>query len=410
MPAQLKIHRAWFVLGACLLTVFVNYSARLGYGVVLPEMIRDLGLSRTAGGTIYNAHLLAYVLVTPLSGYLTDRLGARRVVTAGALLLGLGLVLMGKSGSLATASLAYMVTGLGAAGIWTPSVTAVQRWFALRRKGLALGILSTAYGAGFALTGVAFPWIAGRWSWREFWFLLAAGAWLASLVDVALLRRDPESVGRRPWGEKGLPPSPAAVASKPDWGLVKEALRSRTFWLIGLSYLAISYSLYGFTTFMVDYARGQLGLPLEQASLLATVHGLGQVAGVLAILPLSDLLGRRRTLLLSNALVAACLGGILLAGGSWTALAGLVGLLALCYGPTFAMYGACAGDYFPRQVMGTVMGAWTPFFGVGAMAVNWVTGLLRDATGSYSLAFGIACGMAAVSVGLLAGVRPKSSP
>ena len=37
--------------------------------------------------------------------------------------------------------------------------------------------------------------------------------------------------------------------------------------------------------------------------------------------------------------------------------------------------------------MGTVIGAWTPFYGLGAIMSHWVTGLLRDATGVYTLAF-----------------------
>jgi sugar phosphate permease len=47
----------------------------------------------------------------------------------------------------------------------------------------------------------------------------------------------------------------------------------------------------------------------------------------------------------------------------------LVGTLAVFYGVIWPMYGACAGDYFPKEVMGTVIGAWTPFYGLGAILV-----------------------------------------
>ena len=52
------LHPAWVILGICFVDLFVNYSVRLGYGVVLPEMIRTLGFSRADGGSIYNAELL----------------------------------------------------------------------------------------------------------------------------------------------------------------------------------------------------------------------------------------------------------------------------------------------------------------------------------------------------------------
>ncbi|MBW1703458.1 MAG: hypothetical protein JRJ50_15370 [Deltaproteobacteria bacterium] len=56
------VHWAWIILATCFVNLFINYSVRLGYGVVLPEMIRDLGLSRTAGGSIFNAYLFSYIV------------------------------------------------------------------------------------------------------------------------------------------------------------------------------------------------------------------------------------------------------------------------------------------------------------------------------------------------------------
>ena len=180
------------------------------------------------------------------------------------------------------------------------------------------------------------------------------------------------------------------------------------FWLIGCSYFAIAYSLYGITTFMVDFAKYQLNLPLEKASFLATIHGIGQIVGVLTVLPLSDYLGRKKTIVISNAIIFGCLAAILLIDTSWLMLYIIIGGLAIFYGPTFPIYGACAGDYFPREIMGTVIGAWTPFYGAGAILTHWVTGILRDATGVYNHAFIINVVMSAVAIVLISFVRKKS--
>lgn len=405
-PTRARVHWAWVIVGICLVNVFISYSVRLGYGIVLPEMISGLDLSRTAGGTIYNVYLLAYVSVTPLTGFLTDRLGGRPVITICALILGLGVMLMGAAGSLWAAAAAFGIAGLGATGLWTPVITVVQRWFVPHRRGLALGIVSTGYGLGFATMGLAMPWIVGGFGWRYAWYFLGAAALVIAVVDGFLLRSDPESAGWSPWGQK----EPQTLAHpeerpRPTSGMLREVFRDRTFWLIGLSYFAISYALYGITTFMVDYATDQLGLSLERASLLATVHGVCQIAGVLTILPVSDRLGRRRTIFVSNTVITTCLAGILIGGDVTIVLFVLVGVLAIFYGVTFPMYGACAGDYFPKEVMGTVIGAWTPFYGLGAILVHWVSGALRDATGTYSLAFALNVGMAAVSIALIYGVR-----
>ena len=68
-------------------------------------------------------------------------------------------------------------------------------------------------------------------------------------------------------------------------------------------------------------------------------------------------------------------------------------------------YGACAGDFFPRQMMGTVIGVWTPFYGIGAITVHWVSGFLRDSTGSYDVPFMINVAMAAIGSILMCLVR-----
>lgn len=406
MKTKAPVHWAWVVLAICFVNLFVNYSVRLGYGVVLPEMIRDLGLSRTAGGTIYNAYLFSYILLTPLTGFLTDRIGARWVISSCSFILGTGVLLMGSVKGLFPACLFYAVVGIGATGMWTPVITVVQRWFARNRRGLALGILSTGYGLGFASMGIVFPWIVSAFSWRYAWFFLGTGAVVMAAANGFLLRSDPERAGFLPWGQREGGSLNGSEPQQTSEGIgFLRVFREKTFWLIGFSYFCIAYSLYGITTFMVDYARYQMALPLSRATFLATIHGTCQIVGVLTILPLSDTVGRRRTLIISNCFITACLLGILLSTNSWIMLYVLVGILAVFYGVTFPMYGACAGDYFPKEVMGTVIGAWTPFYGVGAILVHWVSGMLRDTTGNYDTAFVINTVMAALGTILIYTVK-----
>ena len=405
---RFAIHWAWVILGICFVNLFVNYSVRLGYGVLLPEMIRDLDFSRAAAGTIYNAYLFTYIAIAPLTGYLTDRLGARRVISVCLLVLGVAVVLMGTAKTLWSASLFFGLAGLGATGLWAPVITLVQRWFAFHRRGLALGVLSAGYGLGFATMGIVVPLIVESFSWHYAWFILGAMALCMAMFNAVFLRSDPQYVGLMPWGQKAdasdAIESPAAADPKMS---LRQLFRNRQFLLIGLSYFAIAYSLYGITTFMVDYAKFQLGLPLEKASLLATIHGIGQVVGVLTVLPLSDYLGRKKTILMSNTFIAAALAGILIVGTSWIMLCVLVGILAIFYGVTFPIYGACAGDYFPKESMGTVIGAWTPFYGLGAILTHWVTGTLRDSTGIYNHTFFISVLMALAGILLMSRVKNK---
>ncbi len=399
-------HWAWVILGICFGILFINYSVRLGYGVVMPEMIRTLGFSRAASGTIYNSYLFVYITITPFTGYLTDRLGARRVITVCLLILGLGTFLMGTAEDLWKASLFFALTGLGASGIWTPVLTIVQRWFAHHRRGFAMGLVATGYGIGFATMGVVFPWIVANFDWRYAWFFLGGMAFVMVLVSGIFLRSDPAGSGLKPWGHRDSSGSNDNIPGTEKKHVPLTAiLRNHQFWIIGGSYFAITYSCYGITTFMVDYAKYQLGMPLEKAAFLATIHGIGQIIGVLTILPLSDYLGRRKTTIISNAFIAVSLIGILACGDMWGLLYGFIGCLGIFSGVTFPIYGLCAGDYFPQEAIGTVIGAWTPFYGSGAIIAHWVTGILRDKTGVYDQAFMIFIITGAIGVLLMCLVR-----
>jgi len=159
-------------------------SVRLGYSVVLPEMIRDLGFNRTAGGSIFNAYLFLFTLfLTPPDRHPDRSIGGQEGYQYLCILsLGVGILLMGTVRSLWTACVFYAVVGIGSTGMWTPIITVVQRWFTTNRRGMALGILSTGYGLGFATMGIVFPWIVNHFSWRYSWYFLGAGA----LVMVAV--------------------------------------------------------------------------------------------------------------------------------------------------------------------------------------------------------------------------------
>ena len=401
-------HWAWVILCVCFVNIFINYSARLGYGVVLPEIIRILGFGRAAGGTIYNSYLFVYIAISPFAGYLTDRLGARRVITTCMLILGIGVVLMGTMQNLWNACLFFAVTGLGASGIWAPILTVVQRWFAHHRRGFAVGLVSTGYGLGFATMGAVFPWIVAHFNWRYAWFFLGGMALVMVIVNGILLRRDPADFGLQPWGHKETHRKQISSTKAEKKRIPLTILfRNRRFWVIGCSYFAITYSCYGITTFMVDYANNQLNMPLEEAALLATIHGIGQIVGVLTVLPLSDFWGRKKTIIISNAFIMGSLLGILIAGNMWVMLYIFMGCLGIFYGATFPIYGLCAGDYFPRETIGTIIGAWTPFYGGGAIVAHWITGILRDATGTYYQSFIIFIFTAAASILLMSLVRKQ---
>jgi sugar phosphate permease len=382
------VHWAWVVLGTSFVTLFVNYSIRIGaYSVLLPKMIQDLHINMTQAGMIRAGYFLTYILFSPLMGWLMDRIGGRFVISFFCLFLGVGTLLMGRASDLTTAILFHGIVGIGAASIWTPVSALIQKWFGGNKRGLALGILSPSYALGFGLMGIILPTIVNNYSWRMGWTLLGASGLILIVMNFLLLRDDPEKLGLFPWGEtaQSTPSSPLFRTSFNYRAIAKEP----TFWLIGASYLFISVAVYIVSDFIVTYGVVELKIPYPVASTFISILALTSIVGGFVLMTLSDYIGRAKSLVIIHSLLALSILLIVLAKGNIAWLRIGVGWFGFMYGPIFPMYAACARDYFPKEVAGRVIGLLTFLYGIGAMVGPILGGRLTDLLGSFRWSFGV---------------------
>jgi sugar phosphate permease len=322
-------------------------------------------------------------------------------------LLGIGILLMGSAADFPQAALFFAIAGIGGAAMWAPVLAVVQEWFVPSKRGMSLGIVSAGCGLGVATMGRFHPAVVSRWGWQYSWYILGAGALAMVAINALFLRSRPQDMGVKPWGDKDPGPRNAAPVY-PLQGLKErygEIFRAPRFWAIGVSYAFISGALYLTVTFMVDHAHSTLNLSYGTASLLTTLHGIGQIPGVILIPWLSDFMGRRPTIFLSNLIVAAGTTALLLSGPNLALLLLSVSVLGSVFGATFALYGACAGDYFRKDLVGSVVGIWTPFHGVGLIIAQGLGGYIRDVTGSFLIPFVGAALCAVVAAGLILAVK-----
>ena len=395
------------VLGTSFITLFINHSIRIGaYSVLLPKMIQDLGINMTQAGMIRAGYFLTYILFSPLMGWLMDRVGGRFVISFFCLFLGIGTLLMGQASNLATAIFFHGIVGIGAAAVWTPISALIQKWFGGKKRGLALGILSPSYALGFGLMGIILPTIVKNYSWRMGWYLLGASGLILIAINFLLLRDDPEKLGLLPWGEtaKSIPSQPPSETSFNYWNVIKE----RTFWLIGASYLFISLGVYIVSDFIVTYGVVELKIPYPVASTFISIMALTSIVGGFVFMTLSDYIGRAKSLVIIHSLSALSIVFIILAKGNISLLRVGIGWFGFIYGPIWPMYAACARDYFPKEMGGTVIGLLTIFYGIGAMVGPIIGGHLTDLTGTFRWAFGLGA-FASLFAGFLIGFlrRPR---
>jgi OFA family oxalate/formate antiporter-like MFS transporter len=181
-----------------------------------------------------------------------------------------------------------------------------------------------------------------------------------------------------------------------------EILKMGRFWLIGLSYFLISYGTYTVVDFVVTYGAMELSIPYQTASLFITVIAFSGVMGAVLLMVLSDYIGRKKSLMIIQSLVALGILVIIFGGDHVPLLILGLGCFGFLYGAIWPLYGACARDYFPKEMTGAVFGLMTIFYGLGAMVSPVLTGHLADVTGTFRWSFGLGA-LTAMNAALLFG-------
>jgi sugar phosphate permease len=317
---------------------------------------------------------------------------------------------MGKATSFSSAAFFYGLMGIGAAAGWVPITALIQNWFGARKRGLVLGILSVSSGIGFGLMGMILPVIVLKYHWRVGWSILGTFGFSLIFINGLLLRDRPEKMGLLPWGESDMS-NQTVKEMKPAVQTVDyfDIVRKRPFWIMGISYLAVSYGIYTIVDFIITYGTMELQIPYRIASLLITVISFSGVFGGILLMGLSDYIGRRKSLVIIQTLIAMTVLFVILGRNHIFSLMLGIGCFGFLFGAIWPMYAACVRDYYSKEVAGTVFGLLTIFYGVGTMLSPAITGYLADLTGTFRWSFGLGaftCSVAALLIGFLE--RPKN--
>jgi sugar phosphate permease len=393
--------RTLAIIIAGFFTVFIAFAVRYAYGLLLPAMLPALAITKTQAGVVYSSYFIAYTVFSPVLGLIADRYDARFILTFFVGLLGLGAFLMSYSSSVSNASFFFALAGFGHSACWAPFVALIQRWVSDKRRGIALAFTDMGSATGIAVWSGILPLIVATYHWRTGWTSLGMFAFLVAVMNFLLVRNPPEQASSSPH------PTSTLFTHETVRETYKRLLYNRTFWLIGLSYLAIAFSILIPFTFLSIYVAQGLEMPYEAATRLIAVIAIAGVLGKLVLGHLSDTLGRIRVMILCGALVATgCLG--LAYFQRYLILVLCTFIFGIGYGAIWPVYAASAVDFFSKGSAGAVVGLWTIYLGVGSMISPVVTGWTIDVTGGYGWAFILAMMSAVISLLLLLPISKSS--
>ena len=384
----------WIVLGAGTASAFtavVFFNPILG--VFVSELHAEFGWTRAELALAITIGSVIAGLAGPLAGWAVDRWGGRWVIAGGGATMVVCLVLLAGMNELWQLYALYSTgRAVSFALVASAAYVAVSNWF-VRRRGLAVGLVAAGSRAGMAVLPLMVAVVIGATgSWRMGWLALAGvAAAIGVLPSLLLIRRRPEDMGLRPDGD----PAPAldedadaSAGAEHDLALdytLRQALRTRAFWLIGIA-LALAMFAQGSVNFhQIPHLEDQ-GLPRTQAALVVSVFSsVGALGGLVGGL-LSARLRMRWTMVLS---LLGMAGGILLLVNADTLTKAMIyaTIYGLFFGSNFTMVQAIYADYYGRRSLGLIRGAFQPVqLGMNA-AGPFVAGLWFDRTGSYSASF-----------------------
>ncbi|MGF0226707.1 MFS transporter [Dietzia sp. DQ11-44] len=175
--------------------------ARYVYGLTLPDIRQELGVSELVLGLIASATFTGFLTGLVLAGPLAARRGARAPTTVGGVCGALGAVIVVVAQSPGLLAAGAVLCGSAGGWVWAPYSDIVTRTVAPRLQSRALAMITTGTGAGLiALGGVAV--LATHTTWRLVWAGVAVAAVLAAVLNLLLVpRTDPTG---RPRGQRNV--------------------------------------------------------------------------------------------------------------------------------------------------------------------------------------------------------------
>jgi MFS family permease len=283
----------------------VNAMDRQVFSVLLPGIRGEYHFSLGQGGLLATIFTLGIGVAGLPTGYLLDRLSRKSVIMLGILIYSAFTILTALATGFTDMFAYRALSGVGEAMQNGALFSAVGAYFFANRA-MALGTLNFAYGLGGFLGPLLGSKISGTNGWRApFWTFGLIGIVFVVLVGVLI---------RKSFTER----EEVVVAAGPQLRVdhVPARLYNRNVLLLGLTAVVVGMSMYGYIGLYPTFLISKVGLSSAQASLAASMFGLGALLGIPAGW-LGDRFNQRTVMIIS--LLAGSVIGYLLFNGPTTA-------------------------------------------------------------------------------------------
>jgi MFS family permease len=368
----------WVIVGGLSVALFLLMGTAFdAFGVFLVPLQQHFGWDRAQSSLLFTAMGLLYAANMPVAGWLLDRFDARFVMAAGAISCGSGMVCASLSNSYASMLAAYALIGVGIGlAAYVPVTVVITNWFD-ERRGLALGVALSGEFVGLMVMAPVLTRTISTFTWRAGYMVIAALMFFVLLPLTLVIVRTRPNAAQTLAGGHGSDDDLAGME-------VREALRSRSFWMIAIAQICWGCSITGLFIHLAAYMTG-VGYSAGAAALAMSVFaGLGTLGQPLAG-GITDRLGARLSLLVTLSLMAA--GSLSLVWAHHIGFLSAYVATGLIANAPVLMTGILVADCLGRKRYGSLEGLLGSAAQFGAAFGPELSGLIFDKTSSYTRAF-----------------------
>ena len=397
----------WIIVAAGGLLGCVAMGSMFCLPVMLLPMAKATGWSVTGVSTAMTIGFLTMAVGGMAWGGLSDRIGPRRVVLIGAVVLAASLALASRMTSLLAFQLIFGIgVGGAASAIFAPMMATVTGWFDTHRS-LAVSLVSAGMGMAPLTMSPLAAWLITHNDWRTTMQIIAAVA-AGLMIPVALLvRRPPALEGQGDAGPAMGPANEPAMTAG-------QALRSPQFLILLATNFFCCATHSGPIIHTVSYAL-TCGIPMVAAVSIYSLEGFAGLFGRLGFGLLGDRFGAKRVLVIG--LLVQAMGALgYVAAGNLAGFYAAAALFGFIYSGVMPLYSVIARENFPLKIMGLMIGGISMGGSLGMATGPVVGGMIYDAVGSYrwlyvgSCAMGLGAFLIAMTFRPIAKAEPRLAP
>jgi MFS family permease len=406
------IHYGWVIVALAFAYGLSASTAMTVPGILILPIAKEFGWTIGDVSSAMALRLFLFGAMAPFAGAFLVRYGLRRMMQISACLLVVGLAL---AISMTTKWQLWASIGilLGVAPGLTALVvnaTIAGRWFT-QRRGLVVGILSSAIASGQLLFLPGAAWLSTHYGWRAALVPTLVAVAACGIIFALFARNDPADLGLAPFGETVPQPRPVVVTGNAlalSFTSLREAIPSPVFWVLSASFFVCGLSSAGLMGPHFVPLCGDFGVTAVTAAGFLAVMGVCDFFGTIGSGWLSDRYDCRWLLSWYYGLRGLSLIWLTFSDFSMMGLSVFSIFFGLDYLATAPPSVKLAVQAFGRVRAPVVFGWIFASHQLGGAIMAAAAGITRDEVASYLpsfLAAGIACMLAAASMLVLLGRR-----